>query len=372
MMSIKRIFQTFVVEAILCSLAAPGAWCQQGMYQVDGRPASEQEWRASQLIVQGLALLRQNQNGEAADVFAQACSLGPNLASAHVDYAIALSKLNKNDAAIVELKQAVQLDPSQPSAWLNLGGLYQTQGQIGQAIGALTEFTQRFPTHPDAPKVRSLIQGLIKLNASLPPETQGSSAAQAAGGDGASGNANQANRPDDYFSEATLTGVHRWPASLMPLKIYLKSGDGVPFYKEQYNDILKRAFTDWANVSSGKMRVSFVDSPDPANIVCSWTSDPAQLANAAEAGETQLSLNSKGILRATIVFLTVPLVQALPITDNRLRVTCLHEVGHALGLTGHTRNPADIMFFSSRISDDPRDLTQRDKNTLVRLYSDNR
>jgi predicted Zn-dependent protease len=340
------------------------------MYEVDGRQATEQEWRASQLIVQGLALLRQNQNSQAADVFAQACSLGPNLATAHVDYAIALSKLNKNDAAIVELKQAVQLDPTQPSAWLNLGGLYQTQGQIGQAIGALTEFTRRFPTHPDAPKVRSLIQGLIKLNASLPPEAQPAAVAGSGGGDGAAGGTNAASRPDDYFSEATLTGVHRWPASLMPLKIHLKSGDGVPFYKDQYNDILKHAFTDWATASGGKVRVVFVDRPDGANIVCSWTSDPAQLANAAESGETQLALNGKGIIRATIVFLTVPLVAVLPITDNRLRVTCLHEVGHALGLTGHTRNPADIMFFSSRISDDPRDLTQRDKNTLVRLYSD--
>ena len=372
MMSINRIFQTAMVGAILWSLAIPGAWCQQGMYQVDGRQASEQEWRASQLIVQGLALLRQNQNSQAADVFAQACSLGPNLASAHVDYAIALSKLNKNDAAIVELKQAVQLDPSQPSAWLNLGGLYQTQGQIDQAIVALTEFTRRFPTHPDAPKVRSLIQGLIKLNASLPPEAQAASAAGAGGGEGTAGGANQPSRPDDYFSEATLTGVHRWPATLMPLKIYLKSGDGVPFYKDQYNDILKRAFTDWATASAGKVRVAFVDSPDGANILCSWTADPAQLANAAESGETQLALNSKGIIRATIVFLTVPLVAALPITDNRLRVTCLHEIGHALGLTGHTRNPADIMFFSSRISDDPRDLSQRDKNTLVRLYSDSK
>jgi len=374
MMSMNRIFQAITAAAILCSLAGSRAWCQQGMYEVDGRQASEQEWRASKLIVQGLTLLRQNQNSQAADIFAQACSLGPNLASAHVDYAIALSKLNKNDAAIIELKQAVQLDPSQPSAWLNLGGLYQTQGQIDQAIGALTEFTRRFPTHPDAPKVRSLIQGLIKLNASIPQDTArtASAAGAAGGGDGAVAGANQVSKSDDYFSEATLTGVHRWPASLMPLKVYLKSGTGVPFYKEQYNDILKRAFSDWANASSGKVKVAFVDSAVDANISCSWTSDPAQLANAAESGETQLALNSKGIVRATIVFLTVPLVAALPITDNRLRVTCLHEVGHALGLTGHTRNPDDIMFFSSRISDDPRDLSQRDKNTLVRLYTESK
>ncbi|MFX5660789.1 tetratricopeptide repeat protein, partial [Acinetobacter baumannii] len=78
----------------------------------------------------GLVFLRQNQNAQAADLFAQAVKLGPNLPSGHVDYGIALGKMNKPTEAIRELQQAVQLDPNQPSAWLNLGGLYQTQGQI--------------------------------------------------------------------------------------------------------------------------------------------------------------------------------------------------------------------------------------------------
>ena len=328
-MLINRIQHTIIAAAYLMTAAVPSAFCQQGgNYEVDGKPATEQEWRASQLIVQGLTLLRSNQINEAADVFARAVALGPNIASGHVDYAIALSKLNKNDAAIGELKQAVQLDPNQPSAWLNLGGLYQTQGQISEAIRALTEFTNRFPTHPDAVKVRSLIQGLIKLNASLPPESaNGSGVSQSTGGAGRAIASNQPASINDYFAEATLTGIHRWPAALMPLKVYLKPGTGVPFYKDQYNDILKRAFTDWENGSSNRVRFAFVSSPESANIICDWTSDPAQLANAAESGETRLALNSKGILRATIVFLTVPLVAVLPITDNRLRVTCLHEIG---------------------------------------------
>ena len=355
---LAALYWTLLLVPLLLYPAASG----QGAYEIDGRAASEQEYRASQMINQGLNLLHQNQDAAAADVLAQAVKLGPNLATAHVDYAIALSKLNKNDLAIAELKQAVQLDPNQPSAWLNLGGLYQIQGQIDLAIGALTEFTTRFPTHPDAPKVGSLIQGLSKLNSSLPPSRKVvPGAANGLGADGAG---------DDYFAEATPQGLHRWPASLMPIKVYLRPGLDVPFYKEQYNEILKRAFADWASSSNGRVQFLFVDSAPSANIECSWISDPAQLANAAEAGETRLTLNSKGIVHATVMLLTVPLVAALPITDNRLRVTCLHEIGHVLGFTGHTRNPDDIMFFSTRISDDWRDLTARDKNTLLRLYSE--
>ncbi len=351
---------TSIAAFILFFLGCAPVSAQGGQYQVDGREATEQEYRASQLIVQGLNLLHQNQNAQAADLFAQAVQLGPNLATAHVDYGIALSKLNKNDLAVAELKQAVQLDPNQPSAWLTLGGLYQTQGQIDQAIGALSEFTTRFPTHPDAAKVGSLIQGLAKLSRTLPRTSpaQSVSAGQ------------PAMAADDYYPEATPQGVHRWPASMMPIKVFVRPGTNVPFYKPEYDDILKRAFSDWMAASQNRVQFQFVSRPEAANIECSWIADPGSLANAAEAGETRLALNSTGIVHATVMLLTVPLVAALPITDNRLRVICLHEIGHVIGFTGHTRNPDDIMFFSNRISDDWRELSARDKNTLIRLYSE--
>jgi len=376
MKAVRRIFQALssgiIVSFGLGLCAQQSVYCQSSAYEVDGRPATEQEFQASQLITQGLTLLRQNQNAAAADIFARAVQLGPSLATAHVDYAIALSKLNKTDLAIAELKQAVQLDPNQPSAWLNLGGLYQTQGQIEQAVAALTQFTMRFPGNPDAPKVRSLIQGLNKLDASLPPgsSSPGVGSQALTNVAGAASIDNVHGSPADYFIEATPQGIHRWPASTMPIRVYLKPGSGVPFYKEQYNEILKRAFIDWGNLSNGEVQFSFVNDRRQANIECSWIAKPGQLANAAEAGETRLSLSSKGIVHATITLLTVPLVASLPITDNRLRVTCLHEIGHALGLTGHTRNPDDIMFFSARIPDDWHDLSERDKNTLLRLYSE--
>jgi predicted Zn-dependent protease len=57
------------------------------------------------------------------------------------------------------------------------------------------------------------------------------------------------------------------------------------------------------------------------------------------------------------------------IADEEIRRVCLHEVGHALGLHRHSSNNFDIMFFSETKAGSPA-LTQRDRNTMARLYAD--
>lgn len=158
----------------------------------------------------------------------------------------------------------------------------------------------------------------------------------------------------------------------MPISVCIRSGEGITGFRPEFIDILNQCFNDWAVASQGLISFRFTRDPNSADLDCSWTDDPHTFSNQAEAGETRLTTNKKNsaIVRGTIRLLTVPLVPALPITPNRLRTTCLHEVGHALGLTGHTQNPNDIMFFSAHITDNRFELTPRDINTLVRLYTE--
>ncbi|HEX9444969.1 MAG TPA: matrixin family metalloprotease, partial [Candidatus Binatia bacterium] len=110
--------------------------------------------------------------------------------------------------------------------------------------------------------------------------------------------------------------------------------------------------------------------PSDAHIDCAWTSDSSRLRNRSEGGETQVYYQEDGsILGAGIVILTVPVSRLSPVTDNLMRLVALHEVGHALGMLGHSANPADVMFFALPLSDDQRELSARDRKTLVRLYS---
>jgi predicted Zn-dependent protease len=54
---------------------------------------------------------------------------------------------------------------------------------------------------------------------------------------------------------------------------------------------------------------------------------------------------------------------------NRALVTlcCLHEVGHALGMHGHSPNNHDVMFPSVTLVG-RTGLTERDKNTIRLMY----
>ncbi|MBX9687103.1 MAG: matrixin family metalloprotease, partial [Candidatus Obscuribacterales bacterium] len=77
-----------------------------------------------------------------------------------------------------------------------------------------------------------------------------------------------------------------------------------------------------------------------------------------------------GVLtKAAIKMLTVPsLKPESSLSDDKLRQTALHEVGHALGLNGHSSNPGDIMYFASVAVNSPQ-LSERDIKTLQLLYS---
>ncbi len=71
----------------------------------------------------------------------------------------------------------------------------------------------------------------------------------------------------------------------------------------------------------------------------------------------------------TIVLLTAHAADNLPPSVNEIKGVCLHEIGHALGLNGHSPNSNDIMYCSETGSESRRpQLTVRDLATLKKLY----
>jgi predicted Zn-dependent protease len=159
----------------------------------------------------------------------------------------------------------------------------------------------------------------------------------------------------------------------MPLKVHIESGDGVAGFDPRFGEILRTAFDEWSKASEGKVTFRFVDNSDDADIRCSWTSDPSQFKNRGEGGEakTLYDPTTGTVKTATIAILTVATIGLHKISDNRMRFAALHEVGHALGLIEHSPNPRDIMFFAGWPADIKRGLTERDRQTILRLYASN-
>jgi tetratricopeptide (TPR) repeat protein len=323
----------------------------QMQYSMGGQPVSKEVYEAGQIVNDSVGLLQQNKNQEAVDQLLRAEQMAPGMANLHTNLGLGLAKLGRSQEAIKELETSKSLDPSLAATWLTLGGIYQSQGMVNQAIDTYNEFIRRFPDHRDAAKIVSLVSGLKKEVA-----------------DGVIHPMSASGAPVDNYLGEMGSRASRWPINKLPIKVYIRPGDGVPGYKPIYATILGQSFNAWQEASQGGLSFQPVSNAGQADLECSFTNDSSTFKNLAEAGETYLFANSQGPVRGTIKLLTIPLVAALPLTDNRMRQICLHEIGHAIGFGAHTSNPQDVMFYSTSVSDSFPHLSPRDANSVRLLY----
>jgi hypothetical protein len=92
-------------------------------------------------------------------------------------------------------------------------------------------------------------------------------------------------------------------------------------------DLAQWALEAWAAASEGKLKVEKAASPEQARIRVHWVTPREGLYGEAVGGDVYVRPDAgQGLLRETVTYLT-----------------CLHETGHALGLS-HTDGFADIMY----------------------------
>ncbi|CAM6006184.1 unnamed protein product [Sphagnum balticum] len=178
-----------------------------------------------------------------------------------------------------------------------------------------------------------------------------------------------ANGESDYLGDATQGGITRWPQSRMPIRVFIKTGTDVQGYRPNFEPMLRQAFEDWVDAGKGKIKFQYVPQIGDAQLICTWTSNPKEMISSAEGGHAMVVPDNEGILNTTLSLLTVDQSTGVPISDNIARRVDLHEIGHALGLLGHSRTPGDVMYGTYLPTDSIPSLTERDKNTIVALYS---
>lgn len=322
---------------------------------VFGLSANEQkaqkEDKALTLCEEGKKLLHDNRNIEALDKLREAAFLLPDVGVLRLNYALALAKTGNRAQAIKEAKLAATLDPNLDVAWLHLGSLYQIAGQLEDSVASYSEYLKRFPDSEEAPKIKSLI-GLLQIEQKR-REKNGSTI-------------NSQDNPD-YLNDVIGRGVNRWPAARMPLKVYIDPGSGVKGYMPNFTRIFEAAFEEWSKASNGLIRFTFVTNEDDADIQCYFVGDVNELPTTGEAGHAVSRRNAEGLNRSVIKILTEPEEGKFSRPENSIRNVCLHEIGHALGLGGHSNNPDDVMY-SSEQGDKPIKISNRDSATIVRLY----
>jgi hypothetical protein len=133
-----------------------------------------------------------------------------------------------------------------------------------------------------------------------------------------------------------------------PIAFFIEDGKGVPGYRDSDRELAKMALDAWSRESAGKLKFTEAKERDAALVVVRWVSP-----NQGLFGETQ-RVFVKGKAGANVY--VMPQVAQLgeplatrAVADGLLRdtivyLTCVHELGHAVGMQ-HTRNFPDIMYF---------------------------
>lgn len=165
------------------------------------------------------------------------------------------------------------------------------------------------------------------------------------------------------YNASSGTDIIRWSTRSFPLKVYIESST-VPSY---YISNIRSALNQWSNRTTF---VKFIETKNEAEaqIVIRFRNIDSSECNSMTCkyvvAYTEPTIGAGNILKKmTLTFYkTDPKNKNFP--SHEIYTTALHEIGHTLGIMGHSDNSGDIMYPSRN----NMRLSERDLRTLVLLY----
>jgi predicted Zn-dependent protease len=178
----------------------------------------------------------------------------------------------------------------------------------------------------------------------------------------------------DYYREiAAASEGEQWPR--LPVKVFLGSAPSI-----KWQQGAREAFDIWSAV----FPMQLVVLRGQADILLSWDSTSLEAGRVGEENEW-VTFNRVGDQITGRRIATISLDLSHNWSKDEMRAIVLHELGHALGIKGHSDNKKDIMYW--QMQDKTRQIrapyfpipmfwkslvskpSQRDINSLIRLYN---
>ena len=183
---------------------------------------------------------------------------------------------------------------------------------------------------------------------------------------------------DNYIEQAPLDkGIIRWDENKFPLKIIVVNNSGIEI-PQYYNTEIMKSFAQW-QASTGFIKFATTNTINNANIIVNIIQPPSNLCSENNCkyivGYTTPNYKKSLLNNMTIVlYATDPLGNFF--SDKELYNVILHEIGHALGIMGHSYSSEDLMYmdasnnnnFYAPYRSSFQYLSSKDINTIKLLY----
>lgn len=265
---------------------------------------------------------------------------------------------NKNYAKATQLfSTAIRQNPQNAEAVFYLGMSYAKQQQYANARQAFELVIQMTPADDEmAVKARNNINYLTSQQiATVSSSAKASQVITASLSKGSQ---------DNYLTHVISNGkIVHFDLSKMPLKVYIADGLGIPGWDGRLKQAVQSAMRTWQTATRGKVSFSQTWTEANADIVVRWQKN---------FSDNLLGYNPFQSVGNTIVRSDINLAVYYPSSNERipygeLVTIATHEMGHAIGLQGHSPYQNDIMFYSTDHAVNQA-LSQRDINTIAMLY----
>jgi predicted Zn-dependent protease len=128
-------------------------------------------------------------------------------------------------------------------------------------------------------------------------------------------------------------------------------------------EMMKHAFNEWSRKTNNNVVFRYVDTPQKAQIQVYFVKS---IPNAdREIGLTKYQFLSTGKMVFAQIYIADKTSSGRNLGNDSVYTVMLHEIGHSIGLSEHSKNPKSIMYPTE---DDVQEILSSDLKRLGGIY----